>query len=254
MQRDVLQVVMLRDVETTVKLVLALAPGFLALALLGLIADLDELNEFRILFYGFALTFVCWVVVLAFLGVGHIFFRRLPVEPSNHPALLFAVFLVAVVVGIGTGMAAERDLFHAVLRSLPGTATMNKRSTKRPLPFLLSQNTAGRLREDGDGRPGPKATEAFVRIFLREGRIYDGWPEFYGTERKPSEVYLSPACRAEKRADGTYEVAVIPGPGVLVAESEIQVVEFLDRKSSQCFDLWRQVAESATSAATSARK
>ena len=37
---------MLRDVETTVKLVLALAPGFVALALLELIADLGELNEF----------------------------------------------------------------------------------------------------------------------------------------------------------------------------------------------------------------
>jgi uncharacterized protein DUF6338 len=194
------------------------------------------------------------VVVMAFLGLGRIFFKRLPLEPSNHPALLVAVFLVAVVVGIGTGLAAERDLFHSVLRSLPGTATMNKRSTKRPLPFLLSQNTAGRLREDGDGRPGQKATEAFVRIFLREGRIYDGWPEFYGTERKPSEVYLSPACRAERRPDGTYDVVVIPGPGVLVAESEIQVVEFLDRKSSQCFELWRQAAEAATAASAAPKK
>ena len=86
---------MLRDVETTVKLVLALAPGFVALALLELIADLGELNEFRILFYGLALTFVCWVIVLAFLGIGRIFFKRLPVEPSNHPALLVIVFLVA---------------------------------------------------------------------------------------------------------------------------------------------------------------
>jgi hypothetical protein len=234
--------------------VLALAPGFLALALLGLIADLDELNEFRILFYGLALTFVCWVIVLAFLGIGRIFFRRLPVEPSNHPALLVAVFLVSVAVGIGTGMAAERDLFHQVLRSLPGTVTMNKRSTKRPLPFLLSQNTAGRLRQDGDGRPGPKATEAFVRIFLKEGRIYDGWPEFYGTERKPSEVYLSPACRAEKRVDGSYDVVKIAGPGVLMVEAEIQVVEFLDRKSSQCFDLWRQTAEAAAAPASSSAK
>jgi hypothetical protein len=240
---------MLRDVETTVKLVLALAPGFVALALLELIADLDELNEFRILFYGLALTFVCWVIVLAFLGIGRIFFQRLPVEPSNHPALLFIVFLVAVAVGIGTGIAAERDLFHAVLRSLPGTATMNKRSTKRPLPFLLSQNTAGRLRTDGDGRPVAKVTEAFVPIFAKEGRVYDGWPEFYGTERKPSEVYLSPACRAEKRADGSWDVTMIHGPGVLVVESEIQVVEFLDRKSSQCFDLWRQTAEAAAAAA-----
>jgi Family of unknown function (DUF6338) len=245
---------MLRDVETTVKLVLALAPGFLALALLGLIADLDELNEFRILFYGLALTFVCWVIVLAVLGVGRIFFKRLPTEPSNHPALLFMVFLVAVAVGIGTGMAAERDTFHAVLRSLPGTTTINKRSTKRPLPFLLAQNTAGRLREDGDGRPGQKATEAFIRIFLREGRIYDGWPEFYGTERRPSEVYLSPACRAQKSSDGSFEVTMIPGPGVLVAEAEIQVVEFLDRKASECFDLWRRASESTASAPSKANK
>lgn len=245
---------MLRDVETTLKLVLALAPGFLALALLGLIADLDELNEFRILFYGLALTFVCWVIVLAFLGIGRIFFRRLPLEPSNHPALLVAVFVVAVAVGIGTGMASERDLFHRVLRKLPGTVTMNKRSTKRPLPFLLSQNTAGRLREDGDGRPGVKVTEAFVRIFLKEGRVYDGWPEFYGTERKPTEVYLSPACRAEKRADGAWDVTRIAGPGVLMVEAEIQVVEFLDRKSSQCFELWRQTAEASADASPGSKK
>ena len=77
------------------------------------------------------LIFVKWLlaiphlIVLAFLGIGHIFFKRLPIEPSNHPGLLFTVFLVAIVVGIGTGMAAERDLFHSVLRKLPGTASMN---------------------------------------------------------------------------------------------------------------------------------
>ena len=46
---------------------------------------------------------------------------------------------------------------------------------------------------------------------------------------------------------------MIQGPGVLVVESEIQVVEFLDRKSSQCFDLWRQTAEAAAAPANARR-
>ena len=160
---------MLRDVETTVKLVLALAPGFVALALLELIADLGELNEFRILFYGLALTFVCWVIVLAFLGIGRIFFKRLPVEPSNHPALLVIVFLVAVAIGIGTGMAAERDLFHMVLRSLPGTATHEQAQHQETASFPVV--TEHRGAPAGGWRRSPRSKgDRGIRAHLPERR------------------------------------------------------------------------------------
>jgi hypothetical protein len=69
---------------------------------------------------------------------------------SHQPAL-------SILVGIGLGIAFQNDVFYQLLRKLPFTDVVNARSAERPLPFLLSQNSAGKLKRDGDARPSVKS-------------------------------------------------------------------------------------------------
>jgi hypothetical protein len=140
--------------------------------------------------------------------------------------------------GIAIGLAAEKDVFYVKLRSLPITDILNKRSSSRPLTFLLSQNSTGKLKEEGDARPKKfKKTEAWLRIKLKSGKIIEGWPEFYEISDEPSELYLSPACNLEKK-DGKEIISPVPGPGVLIFEREIEIITFIDREKCKCFDYW----------------
>jgi hypothetical protein len=152
-----------------------------------------------------------------------------------------AVWSILVGIGIGIGIGIQNDLFYVVLRSIPFTDVINTRSTKRALPFLLSQNSAGKLNDDGDGRPSGKVTEAWIRIKVKQpgGRlVYEGWPEFYGSGSEQSEVYLSPACQVDLHSPPPDVVTKIKGPGVLIYERDIESVEFMDRAESPCYELW----------------
>lgn len=214
-----------------------LLPGFLCVAIVGIMVDLGELSEFQITFYSFILTLIIAVISLpvSSLICGRLSATR---QASSSPrSENYIFFLTSVVVssvlGIGLGLAAEQGRFFMVLRSLPITDVINKRSSSRPLVFLLSQNSAGRLKQDGDARPKQmKQTEAMIRVQMKEGHIYEGWPEFYELRQESTEVYLSPACRETPDGKG---VEPIPGPGVIIKESEVRAVEFLDRSASPCW-------------------
>src|SRR5262249_29679664 len=120
-------------------------------------------------------------------------------DPTK-PAFMSGMAALSILVGIGIGIAIQNDTFYAVLRSIPGTDVVNTRSSKRPLPFLLSQNWEGKLKENGDGRPSGKVTEAWIRIKVKQSGgplAYEGWPEFFGVGSEQSEVYLSPACHVD---------------------------------------------------------
>jgi hypothetical protein len=109
------------------------------------------------------------------------------------------------------------------------------------VPFLLSQNSAGKLKEDGDGRPSGKVTDAWIRIKVKQSGgplVYEGWPEFYGVGSEQSEIYLSPACQVDLHSPPPDVVTKIKGPGVLVYEKEIESLEFIDHDESSCFKLW----------------
>jgi hypothetical protein len=215
-----------------------LAPGFVSMTVLGQIIDLGQLSEFQITYYSLVLTVVDLSVAFALLWMlGWIirWFRR-PWSWSSSVWLGTGI-LIGGVVGAALGLAAERDAFFVTLRSLPVTKELNKRSSTRPTPFLLSQNSQGKLREDGDGRP-TKTTEAWVLITLKSGnKRYEGWPEFYGLGKERSEIFLSPACEIVSRG-GKDQHSKLGGPGVILYEDEIQSIALLERACSPCYLRW----------------
>ena len=194
-------------------------PGFLCVSVIGIIVDLGELSEFQITYYSFIATLPIVVLALALsAGLGSALRRVRSGWPTPVGAsyIFYATsVVVAIVMGIALGMAAQGDQVFRALRSLPGTDVLNKRSAKRPLVFLLNQNSKGQMKVEGDGRPAAmKQTEAFARIKIKDGPIYEGWPEFYEHANSPSELYLSPACRVS----ATGEATPVPGPGVILIE------------------------------------
>lgn len=217
---------------------LLIAPGLVSIFLASSIYDFGEIDEFRTASYALTLTFVNLIVAYVFfLLVRQIF-------PSSIRGMIFAVItlLVSLFVGVFIGISAEKDYLYRALRAAPWTDHLAQRSNMRPLDFLLSQNSTGQMAVEGDGRPRQfKATEAWLRVEL-EGRIYEGWPEFWGSDE--SQVYLSPACRILDSG----VAQVIPGPGVVVAENKILTAVFLDRLQSPCFVAWEEFKNTTSGA------
>src|SRR6266571_3736630 len=131
-----------------------LSPGFISVTITGMIVDLGQLSEFQITFYSLVLTVVSLAFSVALLWLyGKLIFWRKDTWRWGAPAFLTVTLLLSVALGLGLGIAAERDTFFVKLRALPITDSLNKRSSSRPVTFLLSQNTRGRLSTEGDARP-----------------------------------------------------------------------------------------------------
>ena len=224
------------EFEKKLSWLVLIAPGLVSLYLAAEVAGASEINEFQVIFYALALTLVNTSiagVILRLFGARADYTARV---------YLFIVLVVSLLVGLFMGLVIERDYLHRAVRALPGTDSLLLRSKKRPIDFILSQNSAGQLHIDGDGRREKfKVSEAWLRIVTEEGS-YEGWPEYWDAQL--SHIYLSPACKV---SNGT-NAEPIMGPGVFVPEERVQVAFLLDRQASSCFDTWETLAsESSTS-------
>ena len=212
-----------------------LLPGFVTVTIIGAIVDLGDVGEFSLTFYAAALTllndiigFLIALFIVFLLGLMAV---RLAFVGSF---IIFAIVTLIISVGTGVflGVALEKGTFFEAVRKIPVLDVLNKRSHARPLIFLLRQNTGGQLDIEGDARPQDKVGEAYLRVYLDDDVIYEGWPEFY--DSKSTEVYLSPACKIVEDDKGD-KATKIPGPGAIIPESEIKRAIFFDRTSSPCY-------------------
>jgi hypothetical protein len=232
---------MIQSENTTVNVILSLLPGFLALFIIGRIADIGNIKEFDSIFFGLILTLVCWALAWPFLlGWAKVTKKTVVWNPAN-PSFMTGMAALSILVRIGIGIGIQNDVFYVILRSISGTNVVNLRSSKNPLPFLLSQNWAGKLDVDGDARPSGQVPYAWVRIKVKESGaplVYEGWPDFFRNGAELSEVYLSPACQVDLHSAPPHVVTKIKGPGVLVYEKEIASVEFINPNESSCWKRW----------------
>jgi len=219
---------------------LMLLPGFLAVGLAQYIGELGELSEFELTLSSLALSLVVFVIAIltyrCFCSL-----RRLAgtkstaaagaVIPRPTVGFVSTVLLTSLIVGILFARAYETDFLLTTLRWLPGSQSITKRSSSRPLVFLLSLNRKARLEE---GRPKRlRDKQAWLEVVLEGGERFAGYPNFFATGKERSEVFLSPACTV----DGETVVA-IEGPGVLVPEDKIAFSIFYDRTKSKCKEAW----------------
>lgn len=225
-----------------------LLPGFLFTAVVDFVAELPELSEFQQTGFSLIASMACallawplaWLVSKAF----HLASRSYRHQVSL-PLFFSVAFLTAPLLGLYYGQAVQDGTLLKLIGHTPGIKLLDKASSKRPLIYLLSRNNRGEMRdESADGRDGSqRRTNSFARFRLKDGGLsYEGWPLYFAHGSKQAEIYVSPACRIDEKGVAT----VLPGPGVVIMETELQAVEFLDKAESACEQaIQRKLAASA---------
>ena len=121
------------------------------------------------------------------------------------------------------------------LRALGLEGALSKYSGSRPLETLIKQNVAGTLAEESDNRAFSLHQDVYlVAAKTKDGEIFEGLLRFYGLGT-PTELYLSPACK--RTEDGKGEP--LHGAGIVVFESELIWVSFIDPQAGQCAGVWQ---------------
>lgn len=230
-----------------------LLPGFICVALVRYIASVESLSEIEYVFWaalGSLLSIVSvYLIYCVYYYARHKFNSKETVarifdktsfkDIVTTPSFVSLVIFASIAIGIIAGKTYESDSVLAFLRSNIAEE-ITKRSSQRPLTFLLSQNRLGILEE---GRPvSLRKGEAWIQVHLTGGEIFEGYPEFFSLDNKNAELFLSPAC--QKKKNGRREANPVEGPGVLLYEKEIKYITFLDRKSSDCYVYWESVVNS----------
>ena len=82
-----------------------------------------------------------------------------------------------------------------------------------------------------------KKKEAFIRVKMKSGKQYEGWPKFIPSGNNTSEIFLALACELASK-NGKQQTKPLPGAGVLLYEREIESIIFVDTERSDCYDCW----------------
>src|SRR3954464_10613208 len=112
---------MIKSENTTLSAILSLLPGLLALSVIGLIVDISDINEFRLILYGLVLTLVCWAVAWPLVWIWTKITKRTVVWDQTRPAFLSGMAALSLVVGVVIGIAIQNDVFYLIARSIRGT-------------------------------------------------------------------------------------------------------------------------------------
>ncbi len=82
-------------------------------------------------------------------------------------------------------------------------------------------------------RENQKNWKALVRVHVKEGNIYHGYPHFFSENGDGhNQLFLMPAYIEEE--DGACQQ--LKGPGVFLLESEIKAIEFIDVTDPQKYE------------------
>ena len=228
------------DGEKYLYAMVALFPGFISFGLARYITDMGDIGQWEFTMYSFGYSLFNFAIALSiYHSLRWIRGKeKSKTVPSSVPFVLL-ILVVSILIGIFSASFYEKDTFLRVLRKTPGMRLTTKRSYKRPLPFLLALNRKGQLEE---GRhQSMRGGEAWLKVSLASGKVFEGYPEFFPSGNETSEILLSPACKKAENTSASSEIIDIRGPGVLIYEKEIKFIEFIDREESACYNLWEQL-------------
>lgn len=225
------------DIVEKLHYVLFLLPGFVAFAVASIFGGLPEFGDLYLIFYAVALTILNLAAVALFAKV----FRT----PSKT-GLQIVNFGCAVIIGLLIAIAARTQVVFTVSNYLDLNGVYYA-GPEPPLVLLLHQNKYSHLdSEGGDIRPGTRVRvpQAWVRVKLKDGETYEGFPKLYSEEPKDFELYLTPGCGLTS-AGGEDNADMLPGPGILLLMDRIDWVELIDPPASSCYRAWSRIAHSA---------
>lgn len=238
-----------------------LLPGFLTLGLVVHVTE-QNLSEFAFTYIAVAISVVQYVLADAVLGawarlrriLGRVLWRG-RIDGSNgaigRQSLLATVLVISAMsafVSLAIINAVQSDQVLGTIRKL-APFRIDRLGASEPLVHLVKNEQ--RIQEI-DERPtdvminqhydkqAAKCSRAPYSMYARvtaDDKTYEGRISYYnGSAGKQGLPFLlSPACRV---LDGPPEqVEVVPGPGVMIFDNELNRVEFLEMYASACWRL-----------------
>ena len=256
------------DPWKAVVFLLLILPGFVALGLIQLWSDL-RFDEFLYTMLALSLSLLIFVVSLGLLGLLLLFLprRERRTSPADMPwraafdrrrsgsadpdlsslpivsdagrfwYLFTPIVLVATVGAAVSGWLLYRNevLMAApqyVFRSLGMNYGLDAMATPSELLFRYYRNTSTAKGFVADARPAHlRGDRMWVRVFLRDQLVYEGFPRYVATRQRSPEFFLSPVCRVR---DGGTTVTPVDGPGLVLFADQVGHVELLDERTSRC--------------------
>ena len=217
---------------------LFLFPGFVSYMFARFISDFSQLNtlEQTLAFLGFSITSAAFTHLTCRIkdSIAATIKKRRQgagtpkTDSSSSTFFLTCLIVWSVAIGVGTGLFFQRNVLPETFFKVGILDTPSKQSEVRPLTKLLFMNKKGLI---GDGRGWKKIRkEAWVRVHLNKGEIFEGWPFYYSLAGKPGEIYLSPVCIIKD--DENQELEYHQGPGILIYENQIRFIDFIE--NSEC--------------------
>ena len=245
-----LRILLTDEVLNKVVWIFLLLPGFFSYTCTSLIVPTEVRSELEVLAFSFTYLLINIAVTLAVFLVLVIASRgRWRPDQSKHvgpmTAFIIALYVVSFATGIAGGVLLERDVFFKLAKSVPFVSLPIQDSIHSPIDRILLQNQTGLSNHkdpSADGRihDGDKPSitnQAFARITLSDGSIFEGWPLYFDSRRRSEQIYLTPACELT-RVDDSLDVRPIGGPGMVVYERDIRSLIFFDLRTTRCSKYW----------------
>jgi len=182
------------------KALLILMPGFLTQRIYAYFATTSKLSDFEVVASALAFSIVNFVTALALWRL----FRGSREAEHIHGG--FIALLLGVTVAVGLAWV-KIDSSAVIYRWLPVTSRVTNTS---PWATSFRENLV--------------RWKAMVRVHVKDGNVYHGWPYYFSEEGEgKNQLLLKPAFVED--ADGS--CPKIKGPGVFLLEDQIKAIEFL---------------------------
>lgn len=236
--------------------VLGFIPGFLALALVRSITEL-QLTDFEFAYLGIALSIPILLLVRVFSSV---FEKRCDGDTEsqvNKSVFLKLVFLLPLIILTAFFVAkiVEDDLMTKGMRKIAGK-DFPMLSRHDLFYFLLKHREDCTLSDvspresiyvNGCKQQLPESHKPWVVVQGASTGIYEGYPRFYSSNSDNNpKIYLAPACKVS--VSNTLALhEPIKGNGVLI--TDIAKMEFVDIGESACAAFYNKTTNDAISGA-----
>lgn len=150
-----------------------------------------------------------------------------PIWNSLEIAKIIAPIASALILAF-VGLYISMDLEQQKIRIATTERAVN--STPHLLRSISRSNGS-----EFDARPlhERSGSQPYLRVIVSNGTVVEGWPLIFDYPPTGYEVFLSPACTY---ADGNLKRVL--GPGILLLQSSIQQIEFIENIHSLCAQSW----------------
>ena len=240
-----------KEIKDKIIWLLILFPGILTFTIVDAIGILGEFSDFQIVAYSFALTLIIlglsvpvYALIRSLLNLKASGTNKNSNEDrSSYSVGLFflIVYLISISLGLFGGSSVEKDTFYHSIQKFTLFGLIDRDSTKQPVDLVLYRNDRSLLHKKGylsDNRFNNEAqddAQQWIRIRMKDGKIFDGYHRHVDYRNDISQIYLSPSCEVQENP--SLKIMPVKGAGIIIYEKNIEQIYLFDKQST-CRRYW----------------